>query len=151
MVKEEKIEFGLYNFVQIWVFRVLLSVAAYFTVLNFNENVFGLSILLMIILFFLIFLHTETIVIRPYEVEFTRKYFFDLITVRKEFQKIDVESIKIEGDRTFRNDVFFDILRLNYEPFNKITIHLKNGSKKKIKTHIYLNRLEKLKNFSPGH
>jgi hypothetical protein len=147
MVKEEKIELGTYNFVQIWILRLLLSIAAYFTISNFNENVFGLSILLLIIVILLIFLNAETIVIRPYEVEFTRKYFFDLITIRKEFQKIDVESIKIEGNRTFRSDAFFDIIGINYEPYNRILIHLKNGTIKKINTHIYLNRLERLKEF----
>ena len=149
MVKEEKIEFGLYNFFQIWIFRIILSIAAYFTIIHFNENVFGLTILLLLILSVLIYLHTEIIIIRPYEVVFTRKYFFDLITTKKEFQKLDVKEIKIEGDRTFRSDVFFDVVRLHYEPFNKILIHLKNGSVKKIKTHIYLNRLENLKQFSP--
>jgi hypothetical protein len=149
MVKEEKIELGTYNFIQIWIFRILLSIAAYFTILNLNQNVFGLSIILLIILFFLIFLHTETIKIITYEVEFTRKYFFDLITSRKEFQKIDIDFIKIERNRTFRSDAFFDLLRINYEPYNRVFIHLKNGSVKKINTHIYLKRLEKLKDFSP--
>jgi hypothetical protein len=147
MVKEEKIDLSFYSFIGVWIIRILFSVATYFIAININENLFGLSLMLLVILLFIFYFHTETIIIRNHEIVFVRRYFFDLISIKKIFQKLDVEEIKIEGDRTFRNDVFFDIIRLHYEPFNKIIIHLKNGSKKKIKTHIYLNRLERLKEF----
>lgn len=136
-----KSNFGFHNYFGVWTNRIIWSAFLVLTIINFDKNPNGLSILIAILLIILTRIKTEQLTIRNHDIEFERRYFFGLIPITNNIQIDELKEIRIEGNRYLKTNIILNILPFGIKFKNRIIFILKNDRYKSFKTDIFLNEL----------
>ncbi|MEM6738238.1 MAG: hypothetical protein AAF620_19435 [Bacteroidota bacterium] len=146
---QEQIEyisnFGLYNFISIWLLRAFWLTILILTLNHFSENPSGLSILSAIVLYLLFRITSEQFVIYKNAVLIRRRFCLDLIPASTIIQKNEIQNITISGHRNLKNNIVQLLLPFGVSFRNKVGIKLQNGSLKTLKTNIFIDELKLFK------
>ncbi len=137
--------FGVYNIIQVWLNRIIWTVVLLMALSKFDQNPNGLTILIIIISIILLRIKSEQIIISNMAIVIKRKLFFDLLPITTTIEKVQIQEIKLQGNRNLGNNLFQNILPIGIKFRNTISIHLKNGRTKTFKTSIFTEELEKFK------
>jgi hypothetical protein len=137
--------FGLVNYMGVWINRIIWLAVLVMAILNFSENPNGLTILIFIVLFILARIQTEQFTVNDNAIEIKRRFFLDLIPIRTKIPKNRLRDIQIHGSRTMRNNILLNILPFGLKLVNRITFILDDGGIKSFRTEIFVDQLELFK------
>ena len=135
-------KFGFYNYLQVWLRRIVWLSILLVALGHYNENPNGLTILGVIIIITLFRIRSEQLIVYDKSIEIKRKFLFDLVPISSNIQKEDIEDIKIRGNRTLKNDIIQHLIPFGLRFQNIIEVNLINGNLQNFKTSIFTEELE---------
>jgi len=134
-----------FSFIQ-FIFSVLLRAAyilvAAIALYHYSENPVVTSVIALICVFFFLLTGRDSLIVYADSVEISSGSILWLLRRRKVFQIADIKSMNTEGIFKTGDELYNPTLKGD-KPLNKIEIELKNGSRVKIQTSIYMDQLKK--------
>jgi hypothetical protein len=140
-----KTNFGILNLFGVWANRIFWTAILVLTIVNFEQNPNGLTILILIITIILLRIRTDQLTINNQTIEIRKKMFFDLIPVTTTINKNEITEIQIIGNRSVGNNLIQNMLPIGVKLKNRIIFNLDNGKVKSLKTDLFLDELQLFK------